>query len=196
MLSYTTTTNGLKAPAGKDYFLNVYSDEKVKADIEKYRDKVDLLMIAMHWGEEYTHKPVYEQTRIANYLASLDVDIIIGAHPHVVEPIEKIGKTLVIYSLGNFISAQQGINKLTGLMVSVNITKDFDSDTITIDDIEAELLYTLKNYKIKRGFKVYPYTMLNDEILPNYQKYYNNYMNVVIGNNDWIKRGDYSGNSK
>lgn len=198
MLSYTTTTNGLKAPAGKEYYLNVYSDEKAKADIEKYRDKVDLLLVAMHWGQEYTHTPIPQQTRIANYLASLGVDIIIGAHPHVVEPIEKIGDTLVIYSLGNFISAQVGINKLTGLMVSVKITKDLNTNKITISDVEAELLHTYygKDPAKKRNFKVYPYTMLNDEILPGYQSYYNDYMNVVIGDKDWIKRGDYSGNSK
>ena len=196
MLSYTTTTNGLKAPNGKEYYLNVYSDEKAKADIEKYRDKVDLLLVAMHWGEEYTHKPVNRQVHIANYLASLGVDIIIGAHPHVVEPIEKIGDTLVIYSLGNFISAQVGINKLTGLMVSVNVTKE--DNKITISDVEAELLHTYygKDPNKKRNFKVYPYTMLSDEILPNHEELYNEYMNIVIGNNDWIKRGDYSGNSK
>lgn len=198
MLSYTTTTNGIYPPSGKEYLTNIYSDEKAKTDIEKYRDKVDLLMVAMHWGEEYTHKPVYSQTRIANYLSSLGVDIIIGAHPHVVEPIEKIGDTLVIYSLGNFISAQIGIDKLTGLMVSVNITKDSNTNKITISDVEAELLHTYygKDYSKKRNFKVYPYTSLTDEVLPNHNEYYNTYMNIATNGADWIKRGDYSGNSK
>ena len=198
MLSYTTTTNGINPPSGKEYYTNIYSDEKAKNDIEKYRDKVDLLMVAMHWGTEYTHTPTYSQQKIANYLSSLGVDIIIGAHPHVVEPIEKIGDTLVIYSLGNFISAQVGINKLTGLMVSVNITKDLETNKITIGDVEAELLHTYygKDPAKKRNFKVYPYTMLNNDILPNYQEYYNEYMNVVTGGQDWIKRGDYNGNSK
>jgi poly-gamma-glutamate synthesis protein (capsule biosynthesis protein) len=150
----------------------------------------------MHWGEEYTHNPTSSQRRIANYSASLGVDIIIGAHPHVVEPIEKIGDTLVIYSLGNFVSAQQGIQKLTGLMVSVNVSKDLETNKISIDDVEAELLYTEKNYNKKRGFRVYPYTTLTDSILPDHEKYYNEYMNVVVGTNNWIKRGDYSGDSK
>ena len=196
MLSYTTVTNGINPPKGKEYFTNIYSDEKAKNDIEKYRDKVDLLMVAMHWGEEYTHKPINSQVRIANYLASLGVDIIIGAHPHVVEPIEKIGNTLVIYSLGNFVSAQQGINKLTGLMVSVNVTKSYETNETTVSDVEAELLYTLKDYSNKRGFRVYPYTALTDSILPEHEKYYNEYMNIVTGSSDWIKRGDYSGDSK
>ena len=196
MLSYTTVTNGINPPKGKEYLTNIYSDAKAKEDIEKYRDKVDLLMVAMHWGEEYTHKPINSQVRIANYLSSLGVDIIIGAHPHVVEPIEKIGNTLVIYSLGNFVSAQSGIHKLTGLMVSVNVTKDLETNETTVGDVEAELLYTLKDYSKKHGFRVYPYTTLTDDILPEHNKYYNQYMNIVTGDKDWIKRGDYSGDSK
>ena len=81
-------------------------------------------------------------------------------------------------------------------MVSVNVTKE--DNKITISDVEAELLHTYygKDPNKKRNFKVYPYTMLSDEILPNHEELYNEYMNIVIGNNDWIKRGDYSGNSK
>jgi len=198
MLSYTTVDNGLTRPYGKEYYLNLYDPEQVKKDIEQYRDKVDVLMVAMHWGEEYTHSPVYEEREIANYLASLGVDIVIGSHPHVVQPIEYIGDTLVIYSLGNFISAQRGVEKLTGLMVSLNINKDLNTNEITLSDIEAELLYTYSdNNKGYRGnFKVYPYTKLNDNLLPDYKTYYNKYMNIVAGDKDYIKRGDYNGDSK
>ncbi len=198
LLSYTTVDNGLKRPNGKDYYLNLYDPEVVKRDVEKYRGKVDLLMVAMHWGQEYTHTTVSSQKEIANYLASLGVDIVIGAHPHVVEPIEYIDNTLVIYSLGNFISAQRGIERLTGLMVSLNVNKDLSDNKINISDIEAELLYTYsdnsKNYR--KNFKVYPYTKLNDNILPNHDLYYNKFMNYVISGKDDIRKGDYSGNSK
>ena len=198
LLSYTTVDNGLKRPNGKNYYLNLYDKEIVKKDIEKYRDKVDLLMVAMHWGEEYTHTPISSQKEIANYLASLGVDIIIGSHPHVVEPIEYIDNTLVIYSLGNFISAQKGIERLTGLMVSVNVNKDLADNKVTISDIEAELLYTYSdNTKGNRkNFKVYPYTKLDDDILSNHESYYNRFMNYVIGDKDYIRKGDYRGNSK
>ena len=198
ILSYTTTTNGIRVPEGKEYLVNVYSPEKVKADVEKYKGKVDLIMVAMHWGQEYTHSPVSEQKEIANYLASLGVNIVIGAHPHVVEPIEFIDKTLVIYSLGNFLSSQRGIEKLTGLMASCTITKDPITEEITIDNVEAELLYTYTDtYKgYRSNYKVYPYTKLNDSILNNHESYYNKFMNYVIGDKDYIKKGDYSGNSK
>ena len=198
MLSYTTTTNGIGIPGGKTYYVNKYNKDVVKSDIEKYRDKVDVLMVAMHWGEEYTHTPVKEQREIAEFLSSLGVDIIIGAHPHVVEPIEYIGNTLVIYSLGNFLSAQRGIEKLTGLMASCNITKDVITNEIKIEDVEAELLYTYSDYNngSRGNYKVIPYTKLTDNLLSNHESLYNKYMNYVIGDRDFIRKGDYSGNSK
>lgn len=198
MLSYTTEDNGLSIPSGKSYYLNLYNSDVVKKDIEKYRDKVDLLLVAMHWGQEYTHTPINSQKEIAAYLASLGVDIVIGAHPHVVEPIEKIDNTLVIYSLGNFVSAQRGIEKLTGLMVSVNVNKDLKTNKISVDDVEAELLYTYSdnNKGYRANYKVIPYTKLNNSLLNNYQEYYNRYMNIVTNGQDWIKRGDYSGDIK
>lgn len=183
LLSYTTWTNGLTPPVGKEYLNNIYSDELAKSDIERVRDKVDVVMVAMHWGIEYSMGVSENQTEIANYLSSLGVDIIIGAHPHVVEPVEYIndGKTLVIYSLGNFISDQVGIERLTGLMMSVNIKKTVykGQTTIKIESPKAELLYTKSNGYGKRNFKVYPYSMLNNTILPNYKNYYEKYKAVV-----------------
>ena len=170
--SYTTWTNGLETPNGKEYLNNVYSDEKAQTDISKVRDEVDVVLVAMHWGDEYSLGISERQLQIANYLSSLGVDIIIGTHPHVVEPIEFIGKTLVIYSLGNYISDQIGITRLTGLMLAVDIYKVIENDTITIsiENIKADLIYTKSTYG--RDFKVYPYSTLNNVLLPNYKEYY------------------------
>lgn len=183
LLSYTTWTNGLNTPKGKEYLNNVYSDELAKNDIERIRDKVDVIIVAMHWGNEYSLGVSQNQTQIANYLSSLGVDIIVGAHPHVVEPIEYIndGKTLVIYSLGNFISDQVGIDRLTGLMVSVNIKKTTfkGQTTVSVESPKAELLYTKANSYGKRNFKVYPYSQLNNTILPNYKNYYEKYKKII-----------------
>ena len=183
MLAYTTSTNGLKTPNGKEYLVNVYSDEIVKEDIEKVRDKVDVVMVSMHWGIEYTHTPTEEQKRIANYLASLGVDIIIGHHPHVIQPIEFIGDTLVIYSLGNFISAQIGLPRLIGMMVSLNIVKKVDNDQITIkiEDVKGDLIYTY--YDNFKNFKVIPFSKLNNNLLKNYEKIKEEYI-AIINNYD------------
>lgn len=183
-LSYTTWTNGLETPKGKEYLNNVYSPEKAAEDIAKVKDKCDVIIVAMHWGTEYYLGVDYSQTEIANHLASLGVHIIIGAHPHVVEPVEYIndGKTFVIYSLGNFISDQEGTERLTGVMMSLNIKKVVDVDdsvTVSIEEPRAELIYTKSYYGRKRNFKVYPYSNMNDEILRGYATTYQKYINVL-----------------
>lgn len=182
--SYTTWTNGLETPVGKEYLNNVYSDEKAKSDIEKVRDQVDVVIVAMHWGIEYSLGVSSNQATIADYLSNLGVDIIIGAHPHVVEPVEYInnGRTFVIYSLGNFISDQEGIERLTGLMMELTIKKVVgvdDSVTISIENPKAELIYTKSYYGGKRNFKVYPYSQLNNTLLSNYMSYYEKYKAIV-----------------
>lgn len=180
--SYTTWTNGLETPVGKEYLNNVYSPEKAANDIAKVRDLADVIIVAMHWGTEYSLNVSQQQIEIANYLSSLGVNLIIGAHPHVVEPVEYIndGKTFVIYSLGNFISAQVGIERLTGLMMEVTIKKTVDIDdsvTISIEEPKADLTYThTDNYK---NFRVYPYSKLDNVLLPNYMSYYEYYKGIV-----------------
>ena len=183
-LSYTTYTNGLIVPKGKEYLVNVYDKEKVKKDVEAYKDKVDVIMVAMHWGTEYVSYPTTAQKEIANYLASLGVNLIIGTHPHVIEPIEYIGDTLVIYSLGNFVSSQVGVERLTGLMASLDIIKEeYHGETkITFDNIEGTLLYTDRN----NGFIVYPYHKLTNNILNGYQSYYEKYKKIVTAYSDKV----------
>ena len=183
-LSYTIWTNGLETPAGKEYLNNVYSEEKAAADIAKVKDKCDIIIVAMHWGTEYSLGVDYKQDEIAKFLSDQGVQLIIGAHPHVVEPVEWIndGKTFVIYSLGNFISDQEGNERLTGLMMSVDIKKKVDVDktvTVTVENPKAELTYTKSYYGGKRNFKVYPYSQLNTSILSNYEALRDKYQGVV-----------------
>ena len=185
LLAYTYGTNGISVPSGKEYLVNLYSDEKAKNDIEKVRDKVDLLIVSMHWGTEYRSEPTEEQKRQANYLSSLGVDIIIGTHPHVIEPITYINDTLVIYSLGNFISAQStnnDYNTMVELMTSVDVIKEEKDGqaTIKLDNLNNELLY---NY-YKKGsrwtdFKVIPFSQMNSNYNSDYQRLYNKYSEIV-----------------
>jgi len=176
-LAYTVSTNGLSIPSGYEYLLNVYDDETVKRDIDSIKDKTDLIIVAMHWGDEYTHTPTYEQKRIAKYLSSLGVNLIIGSHPHVIQPVDYIDDTLVIYSLGNFISSQKslGLNKIIGLMVGVNI--NVEGDKVTFGDINYELLFTYDNHY--KDFKIIPFRNLNDDTLSNYKNIEQEYLNIV-----------------
>ena len=202
MLSYTYGTNGIPVPNGKDYLVNVWPTnlnindpsrdseyqaykEQVKKDIEAVRDQVDVLMVAMHWGVEYTHKPTEYEKDSAQFLADNNVDIVIGTHPHVIQPVTWIDDTLVIYSLGNFVSAQlqdQNYNKMVGLMTSVNITKTVkDGKTdIKIDDVKNELIFTYYNKNSWNNFKVIPFSNENiAKYLPNYKSVYETYKKVV-----------------
>ena len=185
LLSYTYGTNGIPVPSGKEYLVNLYSDEKAKEDIEKVKDKVDIILVSMHWGTEYQTEPTEEQKRQANYLSSLGVDIIIGTHPHIIEPITYINDTLVIYSLGNFISAQStnnDYNTMVELMTSVDIIKEEKNGEVTIklDNLNNELLY---NYYQKgnrwTNFKVIPFSQMNASYNSDYQRLYNKYSEVV-----------------
>ena len=192
LLAYTTTTNGLIAPKGKEYLVNTYSYDKVKDDIEKVRDNTDIIIVSMHWGDEYQHTPSKHQIKIAKELSSLGADIIIGHHPHVIQPIEIIDETVVFYSLGNFISGQVGIDRLIGLLGSVEIKKKVVDGIVTnvsIGNIKGDLTYTYKTSNM-RNYTVYPFSKLTDEILPGYKKYkssfeaylnISNNPNIIIG---------------
>ena len=188
-ISYTIWTNGLETPIGKDYLNNVYSPEKAKADIELVRDKVDFVIVAMHWGTEYSFKKDYKQDEIAAYLSDLGVDLIIGAHPHVIQTVEYINdnKTFVIYSLGNFISDQLDVDNYTGLAMEVTLKKHIDVDdsiTNTVVDPKAELLYTVTNQSrgYSTNFRVIPYPKLEDNQLRNHAALYEKYKAIVNEN--------------
>ncbi len=205
MLNYTYGTNGM--PVANDYLVNVWPTDidninnpekdtkyqaykkQVKEDIDKVKDKVDFLIVAMHWGVEYTHEPTAYEKDMASYLASLGVNLIIGTHPHVIQPVTWIDDTLVIYSLGNFISAQyQNKNTCTNykctteLMTSLKIEKDIKNNqtSVKITNVENELLYNYYNQSTWRNFKVIPFSNPKiKEYLPNYKEVYNTYKAVV-----------------
>ncbi len=182
MLSYTYGTNGITVPSDKKYLVSVYDSEMVRQDIAALRDKVDVLIVAMHWGVEYQFEPTQTQKDQAAYLASLGVDIIIGNHPHCIEPIVWLDDTLVIYSLGNFISNQIelydtiGYKGTIGAFATLDITKK-DKD-IKLDNLKVDLLYTYRN-KTDKYYKVVPFSKINEQYLPNYQEVYNEYKAVI-----------------
>ncbi len=216
MLNYTYGTNGIAVPKGKEYLVNVWPTDleindperdqeyqeykkQVKSDVEKVRDKVDVLIVAMHWGVEYTHEPTEYEKDMAKYLASLNVDVIIGTHPHVIQPVTWINNTLVIYSLGNFISAQyqnQGTclnyKCTTGLMTTFDIEKKVKGKEkkIEIKNVENELIYTY--YSGWRNFKVVPFSNeLIQKYLYSYKSTYETYKKVVTKYDENIKVKDY-----
>ena len=192
MLSYTTLDNGISSVVGnKQYMVAKFDRERVKKDIEALRDKVDVLMVAMHWGVEYVKTPPKEEKDIAQFLADLGVDIVIGNHSHVLQPVTKIGDTIVFYSLGNFISNQYGKDdwsRLVGFMATLDITKTVTPEgekTIKIDNIGGELIFTKYtgdpiNTSYHTGHTVIPFSIMKDDsYLKDYKRVYKKYTDLL-----------------
>jgi poly-gamma-glutamate capsule biosynthesis protein CapA/YwtB (metallophosphatase superfamily) len=169
--------NGLPIKSGDVSNLNIFSSSDVNSAFNEIKstldsmnkNKTDLQVVVLHWGNEYDRYPDEFQNELARMLCDYGVDIIIGSHPHVIQPIEMIksnknsNETLVIYSLGNFLSNQRNeiLNKNyteDGAIANINITKNLDTNKTTISSVDYIPTWVNK-YKDKSG-------KLNYEIVP------------------------------
>ena len=146
-LTYTYGTNGI--PVQKDAVVN-YIDKKVIAgDIARARQQgAQVICVGMHWGVEYVLQPTAEVRDQADFLVEQGVDLIIGGHPHVLEPMEiRHSKAfdkdvLLVYSLGNFISNMNDIDCRGGAMVKVKVS--MNGSKPVIKDPRYKLFYVQK----------------------------------------------------
>ncbi len=194
-LSYTYGTNGMPIPTGEEYLTNLYSKELAQKHIESVRDNVDVIIVAMHWGNEYTSSPNTYQTTVAQELADMNVDIIMGNHPHWMQPITRINDTVVVYSMGNFISNQMIIanqaaytwSVATGGFVTMDINKkEYEDGTseITINNINVELLF---HHKDNYGhYKIIPFDQMNTGYHWNYVNLYNEHKTRMTSMSDEV----------
>jgi len=128
-LNYTYGTNGIPVPANT--IVSLIEKEKMQAELKAAHDSVvDLTIVFIHWGEEYQRLPNAFQKDIANFLFTNGADIIIGSHPHVLQPMEwhqadSVSKEkLVVWSLGNFVSNQRKRYTDGGTLFSVSLQKE------------------------------------------------------------------------
>lgn len=160
MLNFTYGLNGFRLPEDKPYLVNLFERSEDNATlIEKAEESADVTVVFIHFGTEYTHTPTKEQKRDIEFLCENGADIIIGTHPHVVQPMtrhisENGNEALVFYSLGNFISNQDSTSKILGAMADVTITKE--NGTVRIENYGMHPLVT---HKQNGKFSVY---MLDD----------------------------------
>ena len=140
LLGYTYGLNGYNLPEDKPWLIDLIDKDKIKQDMEEISKISDVQIVSMHWGQEYNTSITEEQEQLANYLNELGVEVIIGHHPHVIEPAEIISTenqdTLVYYSLGNFLSAQDSAEGMVGGMASFTLNYDFDTQKTTFDDVK------------------------------------------------------------
>ena len=129
MLNYTYGLNGYKIPEDRPYLVNLLDKDLMEADLKKARSEADFVVVFPHWGTEYSYEPSKSQKELVEFFYELGVDLVIGTHPHVLQPVELITSEsghnmLVYYSLGNFLSYQKEAARMLGGMAHVTITKD------------------------------------------------------------------------
>lgn len=154
-LAFTYGTNGIPVPKGKEYCVNLIDKELIKKKIDQAKEEgAELICVSMHWGDEYQTKPNNTQKDLAEFLIKNDVKVILGCHPHVLEPLEMKTVTMedgtektgfVIYSMGNFFSAQTFPNTRNTLILNVQVRKDGRTKEINIDKATYTPVYVYDN---------------------------------------------------
>ncbi|WP_158630040.1 CapA family protein [Cohnella sp. AR92] len=167
-LSYTYGTNGIPIPEGKEYGINLISLPKIQEDIRELKEAgADSIVVSLHFGIEYQRMPNDEQKALARSVIEAGADIILGSHPHVIQPYETIevddpeadsGKRrgFVIYSLGNFISNQKDEWKDVGVILHLKLSKTVWPDghsSTTWSDVETTPTWV--NQRVANGLKRY-----------------------------------------
>ena len=162
-LTYTYGTNGIEPDTS--YRVAYFDEEQIRLDVANAKTVSDVVIVSAHWGDENTQEVNEMQRTYAQLFADLEVDVVIGTHPHILQPIEWVtganqNQTLVVYSLGNFIAHSLTDYNMLGGMV----TFDFivaDDDKVTVENVHFEP--TVSHYvadpgnveNSRRDFKIY-----------------------------------------
>jgi poly-gamma-glutamate synthesis protein (capsule biosynthesis protein) len=164
MLNYTYGTNGnvAKPPV----WVNYIDTMQIRKDVQKAGSQnADIIIVNMHWGEEYKLLQNKTQERLADFLAALGVDLIIGAHPHVIQPSKAIVDScgditnIIVYSLGNFISGMRAVNTDGGQMIKIILKKDGNKTSIQSAEYALVYRHKAKTADDKIDFTVVPVSL-------------------------------------
>lgn len=164
-IDYTYGTNGIPVPKGKEFCVNLIDRDLIKSQIDKASSEdADIIVACMHWGTEYRTTANDEQKDLADFLFQNGVDIILGNHPHTLEPMEKRSVTLadgstkdcfVIYALGNFICDQNAENTRNSIILNLNLSFDSSDKKLSFDDISYIPIHMYKDTAVSsHKFKV------------------------------------------
>lgn len=156
ILNYTYGTNGMPAPADMPFAVAILEEQKVIKDLQKANEIADFVIVCPHWGIEYMHTAADNQKYWANIFMANGVDVVIGAHPHYIQPVEMLtdangNSMLVYYSLGNFINstADSGYgtaDRMIGGMAKLTISKK-ENGEVYLKDYGVEPLVTQLSYE-------------------------------------------------
>ena len=169
ILNYTYGTYGIPIPESRLWCVNMMDEEKITSDVTAARQNADVVIVFPHWGTENSTSVSDYQREYVKLFSDLGVDIVIGTHPHVLQPVEWVEnettgkKMLVYYSLGNFISHQTSLNQLCGGMARINIEKRNDEITITSATLTPVVCW-YRNTGGQYDFSVYKLSDYTEEL--------------------------------
>lgn len=167
-LAYTYGTNGLSLPTESPAIVELIDEEQMKTQITQAENLADITLVMMHWGVEYEPQANAEQKALAQLLADSDVEIIIGAHPHVIQEVETLtqpdgGKCICFYSLGNFISAQDQPETMLGGMAGIRL--EYDRATKETSFTKVEFIPIVTQYDSGfRNIHLIPLAQYSEEL--------------------------------
>ncbi len=177
ILAYTYGLNGNYIAKNEKYLVNVIDTTLLKKDILDSRNKyADIILVYFHFGNEYQRNPSSFQKEIVKRAIDYGADLIIGSHPHVIQPIEyfssnknKIGKGLIAYSLGNFISNQRWRYSDAGIILNLTITKNILTQEVRFSNTDIIPTWVYKGkLENKDQFVILPVDSTTIYSLPNY----------------------------
>lgn len=160
--TYGTNVGGIE---GKDYMIDMIRKEKITTMIQKAKQQADCIIFVAHWGTEDETMPNEYEKQWAAYLMEQGVNVIIGGHPHVLQPYGRISdgkgnETVVFYSLGNFVSTHQKLEELLGGMAKFTIQKTVENGKTSIQILTPTVEPLVMHYNSDAG-EFGPY-MLSD----------------------------------
>ena len=161
--------------------------KKIISEINKVKNKVDYIIISLHWGDEYINLPSISQISFAHDIIDAGADIILGHHPHVLQPVEKYKGGIIAYSLGNFVSDMCSEITKKSMILKIIFKQN------QINKVELIPIYINKNYQpeisTNKEIKKYPYNLLQTEELLNLVK--NTNYKETLKNSIWNDRHEY-----
>lgn len=171
-LAYTYGTNGIPVPKGKEYLVNLIDKQKIKDEIDRAEEISDVVVLSLHFGNEYQRMPNAAQKELVQFAVDEGADIILGHHPHVLQPVEWVtskdgNQAFVVYSLGNFLSAQDKLYRLIGGVLNLEVKKTTIGEESTITLQNPSFLVTYNKYHNWKDFKIIPMYQMTDYDLYN-----------------------------
>ncbi|AEB29204.1 PGA biosynthesis protein CapA [Carnobacterium sp. 17-4] len=172
-LAYTYGTNGIEPDVS--YRLNYFDEALITQDIERAKQISDFVIVSAHWGDEHMLEPNEFQKKYAQLFADLEVDAVIGTHPHVIQPIDWVegkngNQTLVVYSLGNFLSAMSTgtENNMLGGMISFDFVMTEEEKSLENVKWDATVMHYTGNKSdnkdSRKAFRIYQLDDYTEEI--------------------------------